>query len=61
MPTYHVRWEIDIETEFDSPLEAARQAQAIQRDPDSIATVFEVTDPETGEKTVYDLLNLEED
>jgi hypothetical protein len=40
--TYHVLWEIDIEAE--SPIDAARQALRIQRDPDSTATVFDVTD-----------------
>ena len=42
MPTYCVRWIIDIEADT---LEAAvLQALHIQRDPDSIATVFEVRD-----------------
>lgn len=38
---YRVSWSIDIEAE--SPLEATREALAIQRDPESIATVFDVT------------------
>lgn len=42
MPEYHVTWEIDLEA--DSPREAADHALAIQRDPDSTATVFDVTD-----------------
>ena len=42
MPEYHVTWEIDLAA--DSPREAAREALAIQRDPGSIATVFDVTD-----------------
>lgn len=37
---YRVRWEIDLEAP--TPVEAARMALEIQRDPDSIATVFEV-------------------
>ena len=37
---YRVIWEIDVEA--DSAEEAARKAQAIQRDPTSIATVFTV-------------------
>jgi hypothetical protein len=41
MPTYHVKWEIDIDAE--NADEAARKALAIQRDPNSIATVFAVT------------------
>jgi hypothetical protein len=40
MPVYRVKWEID--TEADSPIEAAEKALRIQRDPDSIATVFQV-------------------
>lgn len=37
---YHVIWEIDLEA--DSPVEAAREALRIQRDPSSRATVFDV-------------------
>jgi hypothetical protein len=40
VPDYRVRWEIDIEAE--SYQEAAEAALAIQRDPASIATVFDV-------------------
>lgn len=40
MPEYEVRWRIEIEAK--TPLEAARKALAIQRDPDSLATVFDV-------------------
>lgn len=40
MPEYQVEWIMDIEA--DSPGEAARKALRIQRDPTSIATVFEV-------------------
>jgi hypothetical protein len=38
---YRVRWEIDILAT--SPREAAIEAQKIQRDPKSIATVFDVS------------------
>lgn len=41
MTTYLVTWRIDIEA--DSPEEAAAQALATQRDPESTATVFDVT------------------
>src|SRR2546427_77361 len=41
---YHVSWDIDLVA--DSPTDAARQALRIQRDPDSIATVFDVADEE---------------
>lgn len=40
MTRYLVSWEIDIDA--DNPTEAARKALAIQRDPESVATVFEV-------------------
>lgn len=40
MPEYRVKWEIDIEA--DSPREAAEKALAIHRNPDSIATVFDI-------------------
>ncbi len=44
MPTYRVNWSIDWEA--DSPRAAAEAALRIQRDPSSIATVFEVQDPD---------------
>lgn len=37
---YRVQWEIDLEA--DSPEEAAREALRIQRNPESIATVYEI-------------------
>lgn len=37
---YRVTWTIDIEA--DSPVDAAQEALRIQRDKDSIATVFDV-------------------
>ncbi len=40
MPNYLVRWEIDLWA--DSPEEAAQEAFKIHRDPESIATVFQV-------------------
>lgn len=40
MPTYHVRWSIDIPAV--SAEAAAGEALRIQRDPDGIATVFGV-------------------
>lgn len=40
MTTYFVAWTIDIEA--DSPEDAARIALTIQRDPESLATVFHV-------------------
>ena len=41
-PSYRVRWEIDLDA--DTPEEAAATAAMIQRDPDSLATVFDVID-----------------
>ena len=53
MTTYSVNWSIDIEAE--SPVEAARQALEIHRDPNSTATVFDVYDKD-GNHTRIDLL-----
>jgi len=39
MPEYRIKWEIEDISEG-SPLEAARIAQQIQGDPESIASVF---------------------
>lgn len=44
MNTYTVAWTIELQA--DSPAEAARLAQAWQRDPDSLATVYTVSDTE---------------
>lgn len=48
----HVMWRIDLDA--DTPEEAARKALAIQRKPDSMATVFDVTG-EDGETVRVDL------
>lgn len=40
MSMYLVRWEMDIEA--DSAYEAAEKALAVQRDPESVAIMFEV-------------------
>jgi hypothetical protein len=53
MPSYRVTWTIDIDA--DGPYDAARRALQIQRDPASIATVFDVTDRETGKETQWDV------
>jgi len=42
MPEYYVEWSINITA--DTPAAAAREALLIQRDPSSIATVFDVFD-----------------
>lgn len=62
MSEYHVTWTIDI-FEASTPMEAAQQALDIQRNPESVATIFTVTDengvtveidltPEESEETV---------
>lgn len=40
MKSYLVTWEIEVESE--TPEDAAREAFRVHRDPDSMATVFEV-------------------
>ncbi len=49
---YRVKWEIDIDAR--TPRAAARKALAIQRNPESIATFFEVTS-QHGETVSVDL------
>ncbi len=55
MAQYLITWKIDIEESAENPIEAATQALMIQRDPASVATVFEVTDKATGVTTTVDL------
>jgi hypothetical protein len=57
MPTYLVTWEIDIDA--DSPREAAEKALAIQRNPESTATVFQVLENDT--ETIDPVSDEEED
>ena len=54
MKTYRVVWEIELDAE--SPEDAAREALAIQRDPESEATFFDVRSPE-GDIMQIDLLH----
>lgn len=51
---YFVTWEIDI-FNADSPQEAARRAQAIQRDPTSRATIFRVQEHDSADFVLIDL------
>ena len=46
MTTYRVTWTIDLDA--DRPEDAAACAKAIQRDPESIATVFDVVELTNG-------------
>jgi hypothetical protein len=55
MAQYRIIWSIDIEA--DSPEQAAHQARQYQLDPDSTATVFAVTDADTGQEQVVDLID----
>jgi hypothetical protein len=66
MPRYFVRWSIDI-FDADNPVDAALAALKIQRDPESVATYFEVAEvvEEDGEAkapyppTVFTGINLD--
>jgi len=50
MPQYHVVWEIDLDAK--TPKAAALEALRIQRDPESTATVFSVTNQKGTINTV---------
>ena len=54
MKRYVVTWEIDIDAE--SAEDAARQALAIQRDPNSLATIFDCVHVEETEDGNIDVL-----
>lgn len=58
MNHYLVTWEIELDAE--TPEEAARKALEIQRDPNSIATVFDVVD-ENAIATRVDITALDEE
>ena len=57
MTEYMVVWEVQVEAE--SPEAAARTAIAMQRNPESTATVFEVF-PQVGSATTIDLDEIDE-
>lgn len=52
---YTVTWTINVEAA--TPEEAAKEALSIQRDPESIAVFYEVTEP-SGLKHDVDLLDV---
>ena len=54
MNKYCVTWEMHLEA--NTPLEAARLALEVHRNPESIATYFQVTD-DTGDSVEVDLLD----
>lgn len=59
MKEYLVRWEVQVAA--DSPREAARLAQVMQRDPASLATVFEVLEVAYAQNSLWvDLAEPEE-
>lgn len=58
MPKFMLNWAIELDDE--TPLDAARQGRRIQRDPESIAGVFSVTD-EAGVTVEVDLQFHEEE
>ena len=57
MTEYTVTWTIELDAE--SPADAARQALAIQRDPESIATFFTVRNNEGGTSHDVDLWEID--
>jgi hypothetical protein len=59
MPTYRVKWEIDIWA--DDPLEAAVDAQRIQRKPGTTATVFQVQIAGIDPQDLWDEIDLTSD
>jgi hypothetical protein len=58
MADYLVRWEIDME-DVATPEEAAARALIVQRDAQSMATVFQVTNKKTGETFKIDMEDVE--
>jgi len=50
---YQVNWFINLDA--DNPRQAAELARETIQDPKSIATLYQVVNEETGEKTVVDL------
>lgn len=55
MPEYRVTWSIDVDAE--TPEDAANEARSAQLAPDSLATVFEVTD-EAGNTETVDVVEI---
>lgn len=56
---YKVTW--DIELEADSPDEAAKLCLKWIKDPESVCTIFDVVDIESGEHTEIDLYGVDVD
>jgi len=58
LPSFLVKWEIDIEA--DTAREAAEEAHKIHIDAGSEAVIFEVKDKETKVKEIIDLMVAQE-
>lgn len=56
MAKYRVHWVIEVDAE--SPYHAAVEALRVQRDPESIATVFVVDDLEGDKKYMLDVTDM---
>lgn len=54
MKHYLITWQFDVEGDF-TPEEAAAEALRVQRNPLSVATVFNVKDVATGATVTIDL------
>jgi len=59
MRTFRVEWVIELEAH--TALGAALEAREYQRDPDTLATIFDVTDIDSGEEEgeTIDLLGVD--
>lgn len=53
MARYRVMWGLELDQP--SPAHAAAEALRVQRDPESIATVFSIENIETGEQYMVDV------
>lgn len=54
MKLYYVKWDIELDAE--NPQKAAEKALEIMRDPDSTATVFEVSEEGSSDVVTIDVL-----
>lgn len=59
MTEYRIRYEIDIEAE--TPLEAAREAYECMRSPESMLPILEVFENDSGQLTLVDTIDLDEE
>ncbi len=59
MPEYIVKWEIELQAK--NPESAAREALSIQRDRDSLSTVFDVVSIGDNSSRRVDLTQIDQD